>query len=58
MLFGALIRLDTEVENQALREWCKNAVDPQYGIVDGLVANFVDYHEDKEYSKKLLKVLV
>ena len=57
MLFGALMRLDTETENEPLREWCKNAVKPEYGLVDGLVANFVDHYEDKEYAKKLLKVL-
>ena len=57
MLFGALMRLDTETENEPLREWCKNAVQPEYGVVDGLVANFVDLYEDKEYAKKLLKVL-
>ena len=57
MLFGALVRLDTETENDALREWCLNICKPEYAIVDGLVANFVDHHEDKEYAKKLLKVL-
>ena len=51
------MRLDTETENEPLREWCKNAVQPEYGVVDGLVANFVDLYEDKEYAKKLLKVL-
>ena len=58
MLFGALVRLDTETENGALLEWCRNACRPEYGIVDGLVANFVDNYEDKEFAKKLLKVLV
>ena len=41
MLFGALVRLDTETDNEALREWCKNICKPEYAIVDGLVANFV-----------------
>ena len=58
MVFGALVRLDTETENEALRECCKNACKPEYGIVDGLVANFVEHWENKEYAKKLLKVLV
>ncbi len=30
MLFGALVRLDTETENAALREWCKNICKPEY----------------------------
>ena len=57
MLFNALVRLDTETENTALREWCKNVCKPEYAVVDGLVANFVAEHEDKEYAKKLLKVI-
>ena len=57
MLFNALVRLDTETNNTALREWCKNVCKPEYAVVDGLVANFVAEHEDKEYAKKLLKVI-
>ena len=57
MLFNALVRLDTETDNNALREWCKNVCKPEYAVVDGLVANFVAEHEDKEYAKKLLKVI-
>ena len=57
MLFNALERLDTETENEALREWCKNICKPEFAIVDGLVANFVAEYEDKAYSKKLLKVI-
>ena len=57
MLFNALVRLDTETENNALREWCKNVCKPEYAVVDGLVANFVAEHEDQEYAKKLLKVI-
>ena len=57
MLFSALVRLDTETNNEALREWCKNVCKPEFAVVDGLVANFVAEHEDKEYAKKLLKVI-
>ena len=48
---------DTETDNEALREWCKNICKPEYCIVDGLVANFVEHSDDHEYAKKLLKVL-
>jgi len=27
-------------------------------MVEGLVANFIDFIEDKEYAKKILKILV
>ena len=57
MLYGALIRLDTEKENEALLEWCKSVCTPEVGMVDGLVANFVNLRGDKDYAKKLLKVL-
>ena len=57
MLYGALMRLDTESENEALREWCKNVCRPEIGMVDGLVANFIDLRDDTEFAAKLLKVL-
>ena len=56
-LYGALIRLDTETENEALLEWCKNICRPEFAIVDGLVANFVASYTEKAYAKKILKVL-
>jgi len=57
MLYGALIRLDTETENEALLDWCKNICKPEFAIVDGLVANFVASYQEKAYASKLLKVL-
>lgn len=57
MLYGALIRLDTETDNEALLEWCKNVCRPELSVVDGLVANFVASYQEKEYASKLLKVL-
>lgn len=47
MLYEALIRLDTEPENEALLEWCKNICRPEFAIVDGLVANFVASYQEK-----------
>ena len=41
MLHGALTRLDTETENEALLDWCKNCCRPEFSLIDGLVANFV-----------------
>ena len=57
MLYEALLRLDTETENEALLDWCKNICKPEFAIVDGLVANFVASFQDKAYSAKILKVL-
>lgn len=57
MLYGALIRLDTETDNEALLEWCKNVCRPELSVVDGLVANFVASYQEKAYASKLLKVL-
>ena len=57
MLFDALVRMDTETDNEALQQWCENICQPEYAIVDGLVANFVQYQDDKDYLKHLMKVL-
>jgi len=52
-----LLRLDTETENEALLEWCKNVCRPEFAVVDGLVANFIASYQEKVYATKLLKVL-
>lgn len=57
MLYGALLRLDNEPENEQLLEWVKNVCQPEYGVVDGLVANFIDFLDDKAYVTKILKIL-
>lgn len=57
MLHSALERLDEESENEALIDWVRNVCDPEFGIVDGLVANFIDFVDDSEYAKKILKIL-
>jgi hypothetical protein len=57
MLYGALIRLDNEPENEGLLEWVKNVCQPEYGVVDGLVANFIDYLDDVAYVTRILKIL-
>lgn len=57
MLYDALIRLDSEQDNEALFDWCKNIVRPEFCIVDGLVANFVASYQEKAYAAKILKVL-
>jgi hypothetical protein len=58
MLYNSLLRLDDEPDNEALKEWVRNVCDPEVGMVEGLVANFVDFVEDKDYVKKILKILV
>ena len=57
MLYDSLVRLDTETENEALLDWCKNICRPEFAIVDGLVANFVASYQEKTYAAKILKVL-
>lgn len=56
-LYGALLRLDDEEDNEQLMDWVKNVCEPAYGVVDGLVANFIDFVDDKPYVTKILKIL-
>lgn len=56
-LFKALNRLDTETENEALKEWVNGICAPENGVIDGLVANFIDFVDDKAFSRKILKIL-
>lgn len=59
MLSTTLDRLDNPEENkEALLEWVSAVCDPEYCMVEGLVANFVDFIDDTEYAKKILKILV
>jgi hypothetical protein len=59
MLSSTLDRLEEEEDNkEALLEWVTGVCDPEFGMVEGLVANFIDSIDDKEYSKKILKILV
>ena len=62
MIYDTLERLDDDQEDEeskeALLEWIEQACDPELGMVEGLVANFIDFIEDKEFSKKILKILV
>ena len=60
MLAETLDRLDNEEEEkkEALVEWVTTICDPEYAMVEGLVANFIDFIDDKEYAKKILKILV
>jgi len=57
MLFNALQRLDTEPENEALKEWAENVLQPEYGVMDGLVANFIDFVDESDYCAIILKIL-
>jgi hypothetical protein len=56
-LYEGLLRLDEERENEELMDWVKSVCDPQYGVVDGLVSNFIDFLDDKPYVTKILKIL-
>lgn len=52
-----MIRLDNEKNNQELYQWVENICQKQFGLVDGLVANFIDNIDDPVFARKLLKVL-
>ena len=40
------MRLDQEPNNSELIEWLSSIAQPEYGLIDGLVANFVENVED------------
>ena len=59
MLSSTLDRLDEEEDNrEALVEWITGVCDPEFGMVEGLVANFIDFIDEKDYAKQILKILV
>ena len=62
MLYGALERLDTEADNEALKGWVRSTCDPEFGLISGFVGYFIDSVEDtsaegKALTRKLLKIL-
>jgi hypothetical protein len=40
-----------------LMAWFKNICNPEFNLIGGLVATFIDNPADKEMSRKILKVL-
>ena len=57
MMYNAFIRLDKEPDNEALKDWCENVCQPEHSYIDGFVANFIDFVEDKDFARKILKLL-
>ncbi len=57
MLYSTLLRVENEQDNKALLDWLENVCQRHFGLVDGLVSNFIVNIDEPEYSKKLLKVL-
>lgn len=49
--------MDDEGDNEDLKAWAENVLQPDYGVTDGLVANFIDFVDDKAYARKILKIL-
>ena len=49
-LNGALERLEDEADNEELIEWIQDTCAPEWGIIDGLVANFIDNYQDIEIA--------
>jgi hypothetical protein len=56
-LYDTLLRVETEPSNKALLDWLENVCQRQFGLVDGLVANFIMNYDQPTMAKKLLKVL-
>ena len=56
-LYDTLLRVEKEEDNKALLDWLENVCQKQFGLVDGLVANFIMNIDQPTYAKKLLKVL-
>ena len=56
-LFDVLQRMDTETDNKDLYLWVENICQRQFGLIDGLVANFIDNIDDPQFARKLLKVM-
>jgi chaperone required for assembly of F1-ATPase len=56
-LYDTLLRVETEEDNKALLDWLENVCQKQFGLVDGLVANFIMNIDQPVFAKKLLKVL-
>ena len=57
MVSDALDRLDEETDNDELVEWVQGVCLPEYGVVDGLVANFIDNLDDATFTRSILKIL-
>ena len=57
MVSDALDRLDEETDNDELVEWVQGVCLPEYGVVDGLVANFIDNLDDAAFTRSVLKIL-
>jgi hypothetical protein len=56
-LYSTLLRIETESDNKALIEWLENVCQRHFGLIDGLVANFIINIDEPVYGRKLLKVL-
>ena len=56
-LYSVLVNITDGKANQELYEWQLQICQPEFGLIDGLVANFEENIDDKEFSRKLLKVL-
>ena len=50
-------QMETEEDNKPLLDWLENVCQKQFGLVDGLVANFIMNIDQPVFAKKLLKVL-
>lgn len=56
-LYDTLLRIENEEDNKALIDWLENVCQRHYGLIDGLVANFIINIDEPAYAKKLLRVL-
>lgn len=40
-LYDTLLRVEQETDNKALLDWVESVCQKEFGLVDGLVANFI-----------------
>ena len=44
-------------KKKQLMAWFQNICNPQFNLIGGLVSTFIDNTQDKDLSRKILKVL-
>ena len=50
MLFDTLLRVDNEPDNKQLIEWLENVSQRHFGLIDGLVGNFIVNIDEPAYA--------
>jgi len=57
LIYDTLLRVETEADTRPLLAWLENVCQPQFQVVEALVADFIVNIDEPGRAKKLLKVL-